>query len=125
MTSFSLQRVGLAASVAGLIVLGAESASAASPSSACPGEVSIGPTADMIPAPAGMPINCTQAFYDGTVNLAGRVTGYANDVVTKTTTIYDQTGGVVGVTNSDGDTIIIGPEHSVLSSLSFKVLILL
>jgi YD repeat-containing protein len=120
MTSFSLHRVGLAASVAGLMVVTAEAASAAppTPTSACPGEVSIGPTGDMIPAPAGMPLNCTQAFYDGTANFAGRVTGYAYDPYTTTTTIYDQTGGVVGATNSLGETIIIGPEHGVLSTLT-------
>ena len=65
-----------------------------------------------------MPLNCTQAFSDGTVNFAGGVTGYANDGFTTTTTIYDQTGGLVGVTNSVGDTIIVGPEHGVLSTVT-------
>ena len=59
-----------------------------------------------------------EAFYDGTVNFAGRVTGYAYDGYTMTTTIYDQTGGVVGVTNSLGETIIVGPEHGVLSTIT-------
>jgi YD repeat-containing protein len=108
----------LAASVAGLFVLSAQAASAGSPTSACPGEVSIGPTANMIPAPAGMPLNCTAAFSDGTVNFAGKVTGYAYDPYTTTTTIYDQTGGVVGMTNSLGETIVIGPEHGVLSTVT-------
>jgi hypothetical protein len=40
----------------------------------------------MIPAPAGMPLNCTTAFSDGTVNFAGKVTGYAYDPNTTTTT---------------------------------------
>jgi len=118
MTFFSLQRIGLAASVAGLMVLGAQLASGASPTSACPGTVSIGPTGDTIPAPAGMPLNCMQAFYDGATNFAGRVTGYAYDGYAMTTTIYDQTGGVVGATNSLGETIIIGPEHGVLSTVT-------
>jgi len=118
MTSNSFAKLGLAASVAGLIFCGAGAALAAPPTSACPGEVSIGPTGDMIPAPAGMPLNCTQAFSDGTANFAGQVTGYASDPYTTTTTIYDQTGGIVGVTNSVGDTIIIGPEHGVLSTVT-------
>ena len=72
----------------------------------------------MIPAPAGMPLNCTVAFSDGTVNFAGGVTGYAADGYTSTTTIYDQVGQVVGVTNSLGETTILGPEHGVLSTLT-------
>ena len=54
-----------------------------------------------------MPLNCTVAFYDGTVNFAGQVTGYATDGYTTTTTVYDQFGQVVGVTNSLGETIVL------------------
>ena len=111
-------RLGSAASLAALMVFGAEGARAASPSAACPGQVSVGPTADMIPAPAGMPLNCTVSFYDGTVNFAGGATGYAADGYTSTTTIYDQQGRLVGVTNSLGETVILGPEKGVLSTVA-------
>lgn len=72
----------------------------------------------MIPAPAGMPLNCTVSFYDGTVNFAGGATGYAYDADTGTTTIYDQQGRLVGVTNSLGGTVILGPEKGVLSTVA-------
>jgi YD repeat-containing protein len=65
-----------------------------------------------------MPLNCTVAFYDGTVNFAGEVTGYDNDSYTTTTTVYDQFGRVVGVTNSLGETIILGPERGKLSTIT-------
>jgi YD repeat-containing protein len=100
------------------MVFGAEGARAASPGAACPGEVSVGPTADMIPAPAGMPLNCTIAFSDGTVDFADRATGYAYDADAGTTTIYDQQGQLVGVTNSLGETTILGPEKGVLSTVA-------
>ncbi len=116
MTSALFARIGLAASVAGLMVFSVQAASAQA--SACPGQVSIAPSANMIPAPSGMPLNCTAAFYDGTANFAGRVTGYAADAYTSTTTIYDQVGQLVGVTNSLGETTILGPEHGVLSTLT-------
>jgi YD repeat-containing protein len=118
MASRNFFRLVSAASVAALLVFGAEGARAASPSAACPGEVSVGPTADMIPAPAGMPLNCTVAFYDGTVNFAGGATGHATDGYTSTTTIYDQQGRLVGVTNSLGETVILGPEKGVLSTVA-------
>ena len=118
MTSVSFARTGLAASVAVLMAFGSRAASAGAPASACPGQASIGPTGSMIPAPGGMPLNCTVAFYDGTVNFAGGVTGYAADGYTSTTTIYDQLGQVVGVTNSHGETIILGPEGGNLSTIT-------
>ena len=118
MTSISFARIGLAASVAALIAFGARPALAAPPAAACPGEVSVGPTGDMIPVPAGMPLNCTVSFYDGTANFAGQVTGYAYDGYTTTTTIYDQQGQVEGVTNSLGETIILPPETGELSTIT-------
>ena len=118
MTSISFARIGLAASVAGLVVFSAEAVSAATPTSACPGNASIGPTANLIPAPAGMPLNCTVAFSDGTVNFAGQVTGQATDGFTTTTTMYDQSGQVVGVTNSLGETIVLGPGRGELSTIT-------
>ena len=51
-----------------------------------------------------MPANCTVAFSDGTVNYVGGVTGDAADGFTGVTTIYDQEGQIVGVTNSLGET---------------------
>ena len=118
MTSISFARIGLAASVAALIAFGARPALAAPPAAACPGEVSVGPTGDMIPVPAGMPLNCTVSFYGGTANFAGQVTGYAYDGYTTTTTIYDQQGQVEGVTNSLGETIILPPETGELSTIT-------
>ena len=118
MTSISFARIGFAASVAGLMVFSPEAVSAAPPTSACPGEVSVGPTANLIPAPAGMPLNCTVAFSDGTVNFAGQVTGQATDGFTMTTTMYDQLGRVVGVTNSLGETIVLSPERGELSTIT-------
>ena len=109
MTLISFARIGPAASVAGLVVFSAAAVSAVTPTSACPGNASIGPTANLIPAPAGMPLNCTVAFSDGTVNFAGQVTGQATDGFTTTTTMYDQSGQVVGATNSLGETIVPGP----------------
>jgi len=75
---------------------------------------------DCEPAPrAGRhALNCTVAFYDGTVNFAGGVTGYATDGYTTTTTVYDQLGQVVGVTNSLGDTIVLSPERGELSTIT-------
>ena len=107
MTSVSFTRIGLAASVAGLLVF-----------SVCPGDVSIGPTANLLPAPAGMPLNCTVGFSDGTVNFAGQVTGQATDGFTTTTTMYDQLGRLVGVTNSLGETIVLTPERGELSTIT-------
>ena len=66
MTSISFVKVGFAASAIALMALSAQAAQAASPTSTCPGDVSIGPTANLIAAPTGMPLNCTVAFYDGT-----------------------------------------------------------
>jgi YD repeat-containing protein len=117
-TSVLFARIGLAASVAALMAFGARPALAASPTAACPGEVSVGATGDMVPAPSGMPLNCTAAFSDGTVNFAGRVTGYSYDGYTSTTTIYDQEGQVEGVTNSLGETIILSPERGDLSTIT-------
>src|SRR5271155_578513 len=118
MTSVSFARIGLAASVAGLMAFGIQAAPAPPPAPACPGQASIGPTGSMLPAPGGMPLNCTVAFDDGAVNFAGGVTGYAADGYTSTTTIYDQLGQVVGVTNSLGETIILGPEGGNLATLT-------
>ena len=118
MTSVSFTRISLAASVAGLLVFSAEGVSAATPTSACPGDVSIGPTGNLLPAPAGMPLNCTVGFSDGTVNFAGQVTGQATDGFTMTTTMYDQLGQVVGVTNSLGETIVLTPERGELSTIT-------
>ena len=117
MTSISFVKVGLAASVIALMA-SAQAARAASPTSACPGGASVGPTANLIAAPAGMPLNCTVAFYDGTVDFAGQVTGYATDGYTTTTTVYDQLGQVVGVTNSLGKTIVLSPERGELSTIT-------
>ena len=116
-TSVLFARIGLAASVGALMAFGAP-ALAAPPTAACPGEVSVGATGDMVPAPSGMPLNCTAAFYDGTVNFAGRVTGYSYDGYTSITTIYDQEGQVEGVTNSLGETIILSPERGELSTIT-------
>ena len=118
MTSVSFTRIGLAASIAGLLVFSAEAVSAAPPTSACPGDVSIGPTANLLPAPARMPLNCTVAFSDGAVNFAGQVTGQATDGFTMTTTMYDQLGRVVGVTNSLSETIVLTPERGELSTIT-------
>ena len=118
MTSISFVKVGLAVSAIALMALSARAARAASPTSSCPGGASVGPTANLLPAPAGMPLNCTVAFYDGTVNFAGGVTGYATDGYTTTTTVYDQLGQVVGVTNSLGDTIVLSPERGELSTIT-------
>ena len=104
MASVSFARIGLAASVAGLTVFSTQAASAAGPASACPGQASVGPSAATVPAPGGMPANCTVAFSDGTVSYAGGVTGYAADGYTGVTTIYDQEGQIAGVTNSLGGT---------------------
>ena len=109
MASVSFARIGLAASVAGLTVFSVQAASAAGPASACPGQASVGPSAATVPAPGGMPANCTVAFSDGTVNYAGGVTGYAADGFTGVTTIYDQEGQIVGVTNSLGETTYLTP----------------
>ncbi len=116
MTSISFAKTGLAASVALLMVFSVEAAAA--PASDCPGQASIGSSGNTIPAPGGMPLNCTVAFYDGTVNFAGGVTGYATDSYTSTTTIYDQLGQVVGVTISPGETIILSPETGELASIT-------
>jgi YD repeat-containing protein len=118
MTSLSFARTGLVASVALLMAFGSQAAWAGAPASACPGQASIGPTGSMLPAPGGMPLNCTVAFDEGTVNFAGGVTGYAADGYTSTATIYDQLGQVVGVTNSLGETIILGPEEGNLSTIT-------
>ena len=118
MTSLSFARTGLVASVALLTAFGSRTAWAGAPASACPGQASIGPTGSMLPAPGGMPLNCTVAFDDGAVNFAGAVTGYAADGYTSTTTIYDQLGQVVGVTNSQGETIILGPEGGNLATIT-------
>ena len=112
MASISFTRIGLAASVAGLTVFSVQAASAAGPASACPGQASVGPSAATVPAPGGMPANCTVAFYDGTVNYAGGVTGYAADGFTGVTTIYDQEGQIVGLTNSLGETTYLTPAPS-------------
>ncbi|HZZ25690.1 MAG TPA: PEP-CTERM sorting domain-containing protein [Roseiarcus sp.] len=65
-----------------------------------------------------MPLNCTVAFSDGAVNFAGQVTGQATDGFTMTTTMYDQLGRVVGVTNSLGETIVLSPERGELSTIT-------
>ena len=110
MTSISFVKVGFAASAIALMALSAQAARAASPTSSCPGGASVGPTANLLPAPAGMPLNCTVAFADGTVNFAGQVTGQVTDGFTMTTTMHYQLGQVVGVTN------LLGEHHQVLSS---------
>jgi YD repeat-containing protein len=109
MASVSFARIGFVASVAGLTVFSVQAASAAGPASACPGQASVGPSGATVPAPGGMPANCTVAFSDGTVNYAGGVTGYAADGFTGVTTIYDQEGQIVGVTNSLGETTYLTP----------------
>jgi YD repeat-containing protein len=112
MTVVSTIRIGLAASAVALAGLSIGSTGAAAQASSCPGQVSVGPSAALVPAPGGMPANCTVAFSDGTVNYAGEVTGYAYDGYTKVTTIYDQQGQIVGVTNSLGETTYLTPAPS-------------
>src|SRR6516225_10086196 len=112
MTVVSTIRIGLAASAVALAGLGIGSTGAAAQASACPGQVSVGPSAALVPAPGGMPGNCTVAFYDGTVDYAGAVTGYTHDGYTSVTKIYDQQGQVVGVTNSLGETTYLTPAPS-------------
>ena len=83
MASVSFARIGLAASVAGLTVFSVQAASAAGPASACPGQAWVGPSAATVPAP-----------------------GKGG---TGVTTIYDQEGQIVRVTNSLGETAYLTP----------------
>ena len=117
MNSLSFARTGLVASVALLTAFGVGRRGPAR-QHLLPGQASIGPTGSMLPAPGGMPLNCTVAFDDGAVNFAGAVTGYAADGYTSTTTIYDQLGQVVGVGPIEGKTVVLSPEGGNLATIT-------